>query len=59
VQPQSAVIGGTAGPVGSREEKDQLGRIVGGRATAATELLLGPLARGTTVHLAPHPGGER
>lgn len=59
VQPQSAVIGGNVGPVGSREEKDQLGRIVGGRASAATELLLGPLARGMTVHVTPDLGGER
>lgn len=57
VQPQSAVIGGNVGPVGSREEKEQLSRIVGGQATAATELLLGPLARGTTVHIARDPGG--
>jgi len=58
-QPQSAVIGGNVGPVGSQQEKDRLGRIVGGRATAVTELLLGPLARGTTVHVAPDPGGDR
>src|SRR5262249_47271507 len=56
VQPQAAVIGGNVGPVGSRQEKYQLGRIVGGQATAAIELLLGPLARGTTVHIAPDPG---
>jgi ABC-type transporter Mla subunit MlaD len=56
-QPQSADIGGEVGPVGSRQEKDQLGRIVGGRATGATVLLLGPLARGTTVHIAHDPAG--
>jgi virulence factor Mce-like protein len=59
VQPQSAVVGGNVGPVGSRQEKDQLSLIVGGDANAATEFLLGPLARGATVHLAPDPGGER
>lgn len=59
MQPQSAVIGGNVGPVGSRQEKEQLGRIVGGPATAATELLLGPLARGATVHITPDPGGHR
>jgi virulence factor Mce-like protein len=59
VQPQSAVIGGNVGPVGSRQENDQLSLIVGGHANAATELLLGPLARGSTVHLAPEPGGDR
>ncbi|WP_158240373.1 MCE family protein [Mycobacterium hubeiense] len=57
VQPQSAIIGGNVGPVGSRHEKEQLSRIVGGPASAATELLLGPLARGATVHIAPDPGG--
>jgi virulence factor Mce-like protein len=59
VQPQSAVIAGNVGPVGSRQEKDQLSVIVGGEANAATEFLLGPLARGATVHLAPDPGGDR
>jgi virulence factor Mce-like protein len=59
VQPQSAVIGGNVGPVGSSQEKDQLSFIVGGDANSATELLLGPLARGATVHLAPAAGGDR
>jgi virulence factor Mce-like protein len=57
VQPQSAVIGGNVGPVGSRQENDQLSRIVGGEVTAATQLLLGPVARGATVRIAPDPGG--
>ncbi|WP_319456973.1 MULTISPECIES: MlaD family protein [unclassified Mycobacterium] len=57
VQPQSAIIGGNVGPVGSPQEKDQLGVLVGGQANSATELLLGPLARGTTVVLGPDPGG--
>lgn len=47
-----AAFGGSAGPVGSSAERIQLGRIVGGEATAATQLLLGPVARGTTVYLA-------
>jgi hypothetical protein len=51
------VIGGNVGPVGSRQENDQLSRIVGGEATAATQLLLGPVARGATVRIAPDPGG--
>ena len=59
VQPQSSVIGGNVGPVGSQQEKSQLGRIVGGQANAATELLLGPLVRGATVHILPNPGGGR
>jgi virulence factor Mce-like protein len=58
-QPQSTVIGGKVGPVGSGEEKHQLGVIVGGQATTATELLLGPLARGATVRVAPDTGGDR
>ncbi|MFA4081378.1 MlaD family protein [Mycobacteroides salmoniphilum] len=56
--PQSA-IGGNVGPVGSRQESNQLRRIVGGEPTAATQLLLGPVMRGATVHIAPDPGGRR
>jgi hypothetical protein len=52
--PQSAVIGGNVGPVGSRQEKDQLSAIVG-EANAATEFLFAPLVRGTTVRLATDP----
>jgi virulence factor Mce-like protein len=59
VQPQSSDIGGNVGPVGSRQERDQLSRIVGGQSNAATAFLLGPLARGATVHLVPDPGGDR
>lgn len=59
VQPQSAIIGGNVGPVGSRQEKEQLSQIVGSDANAATELLLGPLARGATVHLAAERAGDR
>ncbi len=58
--PSSPVpFGGNVGPVGSQQEKDQLSRIVGGPATAATQLLLGPITRGTTVNIAPvaEPGG--
>jgi virulence factor Mce-like protein len=57
VHTQSAVAGGNVGPVGSRQEKDQLSLIVGGDANAATEFLLGPLVRGATVHLAPESRG--
>jgi virulence factor Mce-like protein len=59
VAPQSADIGGNVGPVGSRQEQDQLSRIVGGQSNAATVFLLGPLARGATVHLTPEAGGGR
>lgn len=46
-----AAFGGNVGPVGSSAERTQLSRIAGGEASAATQLLLGPLARGATVHL--------
>ena len=57
--PQSATIGGNVGPVGSAQERDQLSRIVGGHATAATQLLLGPVARGSTVHITPDTGSDQ
>ncbi|MGB8406116.1 MAG: MCE family protein [Mycobacterium sp.] len=55
--PPPIPFGGNVGPVGSQQEKDQLSRIVGGPATSATELLLGPITRGTTVNISPaaHP----
>ncbi|MBA0046433.1 MCE family protein [Mycobacterium sp. NPDC050853] len=52
VQPPTAApasFGGNVGPVGSRRERDQLGVLTGGPATPATQLLLGPVARGTAV----------
>jgi phospholipid/cholesterol/gamma-HCH transport system substrate-binding protein len=58
--PQAAYspsFGGNVGPVGSEYERSMLGVITGAPATEATELLLGPVARGTTVSLA-HPSGE-
>lgn len=42
-------FGGNVGPVGSQYERNMLGVITGAPATEATELLLGPVARGTTV----------
>ncbi|MUL67076.1 mammalian cell entry protein [Mycobacterium sp. CBMA 234] len=60
VQQQSAPLyGGTVGPVGSQVEKDQLSQIVGGPATSATQLLLGPVARGSEVQITPVPEGQR
>ena len=56
VAPQSAVFGGTVGPVGSGYEKEQLARIIGRPPNAATQLLLGPLARGTNVDVARNEG---
>ncbi|MFT8181354.1 mammalian cell entry protein, partial [Mycobacteroides chelonae] len=42
-----ASYGGDVGPVGSNSEREQLGMITGSTATSATQLLLGPVARGT------------
>lgn len=42
-------IGGNVGPVGSQQERNALAVITGQQPNVATELLLGPLARGTTV----------
>lgn len=47
-----ASFGGTVGPVGSQDERNILTVITGRPATAATQLLLGPVARGTTVSAA-------
>jgi len=56
VQQQSAPLyGGTVGPVGSQTEKNELSKIVGGPADSATELLLGPVARGADVQVTPLP----
>lgn len=58
-QPQSASFGGNVGPVGSRQEAEQLGQIVGGEPTSADQLLLGPLARGTAVQITPEGGTDQ
>lgn len=44
-----ASYGGNVGPVGSQQERNQLSVITGRPATPATQLLLGPVARGMTV----------
>lgn len=49
-----ASYGGNVGPVGSGYERHQLGVITGRPATVATQLLLGPVARGTTVSTTEH-----
>jgi len=49
--PPGGSFGGTVGPVGSTYERNMLGVITGGNVTPATQLLLGPVARGTTVSL--------
>ncbi|CAM2912593.1 hypothetical protein MYIN104542_09795 [Mycobacterium intermedium] len=51
-------FGGNVGPVGSDYERNMLGVITGRPATAATEILLGPVARGTTVSLIPASSTE-
>ena len=53
-----ASFGGNVGPVGSEQERAQLGIITGQPATSATQLLLGPVARGTTVSLADQGSPE-
>ena len=50
-------FGGTVGPVGSQYERNMLSVITGRPATAATVLLLGPIARGTTASLTRSPAG--
>nr|ABP42506.1 Mammalian cell entry related domain protein [Mycolicibacterium gilvum PYR-GCK] len=50
-----ASFGGNVGPVGSQQEQRQLSLITGRHATPATQLLLGPLARGTTVSIDGEP----
>lgn len=53
-----ASFGGNIGPVGSAQERATLSVIAGQPVTTATQLLLGPVARGTTVSLAEPAGGE-
>ncbi|OBA82499.1 mammalian cell entry protein [Mycobacterium sp. 1164966.3] len=58
---RTSSFGGNVGPVGSEYERNMLSVITGRPATAATELLLGPVARGTTVSLvrSPPAGGPK
>lgn len=53
-----ASFGGNVGPVGSAQERGQLGRLLGQPATAADQLVLGPIARGTTVTRTQVPHNE-
>ncbi|MGE2733756.1 MCE family protein [Mycolicibacterium vaccae] len=54
-----ASFGGNVGPVGSASERAALSVITGRPVSTATQLLLGPVARGTTVAPAESgPGGE-
>ncbi|MBA0048171.1 MCE family protein [Mycobacterium sp. NPDC050853] len=47
-----ASFGGNVGPIGSNVERGQLSMITTKPATSSTQLLLGPVVRGTTVSLA-------
>jgi ABC-type transporter Mla subunit MlaD len=51
-----ASYGGNVGPVNSPQERTQFGLLTGRPATSATQLLLGPLARGTTVSVVGEAG---
>ena len=51
-----ASYGGNVGPVGSPQERAQFSLLTGQPATSATQLLLGPLARGTTVSVVQEAG---
>ncbi|MGE2832787.1 MCE family protein [Mycobacterium sp. SMC-4] len=55
---QPGAFGGNVGPVGSAQERVTLSAITGQPVTTATQLLLGPVARGTTVSPAPPHAGE-
>lgn len=50
---QPASYGGAVGPVGSSTERDQLSMVVGHQANSSDHLLLGPVLRGTAVHIEP------
>ncbi|MEB3052297.1 MCE family protein [Mycolicibacter sp. MYC123] len=57
VQPQSGRYGGNVGPVGSATERAQLSFVVGHQSSSADQLLLGPVLRGSAVHIEPDSGG--
>ncbi len=58
--PPGDASGGNVGPVGSPQEKRMVNGILGDEGNTAAELLLGPLARGSTIHVVPEPeGGSR
>ncbi|WP_330251335.1 MCE family protein [Nocardia sp. NBC_00565] len=56
-QPPSSLVGPNIGPVGSPEEQRKIAEILGGLPNSAADILFGPLARGTTVSVAPDPAG--
>ncbi len=50
--------GGNVGPVGGPEELAQLRELLGPDTTVADQILLGPIARGNTITVAPVPDGS-
>lgn len=48
--------GGNVGPVGSAEERAAMAELLGPEPNPASELLLGPVVRGSTVQVVPDPG---
>ncbi|GAA2559720.1 MlaD family protein [Mycolicibacterium diernhoferi] len=55
--PPPPMSGGNVGSVGSPAERAQLAEILGPEPNAVSELLLGPVARGSTVQVIPDPAG--
>jgi hypothetical protein len=51
--------GGNVGPVGGPQERDALALIMRRPATTATQLLLGPVARGTSATVGAATRGKR
>lgn len=49
------LTGGNVGPVGSPQELARLSEFLGPDANVVTQLLIGPIARGTTVQVVPGP----
>jgi ABC-type transporter Mla subunit MlaD len=54
-----ASFGGNVGPVGSVQERDRLSVLTGQPASTATQLLLGPVARGTVASVVDPEGADQ
>ncbi|AZG45826.1 MlaD family protein [Gordonia insulae] len=50
---RTASMGGNVGSVGSADEQQTLGKLVGGGPNSATTFLLGPIARGSSIDVSP------
>ena len=55
-QPPPQISGGNVGQVASPQERAQMAELLGSDANTASELLLGPVARGNTVTVVPDGG---